>query len=184
MHFAVKFRDGSSSTTEQFPNVLLVQDNWDDYGYRTTFNATLHASPEDEVDLGVVKILNRTQKGGYTPLPDEPFQTLGSEYCSLGGTLDYYEELFKRGRQIYQPYLEGLSDVAFSDDIKAKFEDLEGYRVSLLRFSGAERTIADASRLFARHAAPVKRRGGGSLVKFKTKVASEANSAFRRAVSS
>ena len=176
MHFAVKFRDGHNSTTARFPNVLLAQDNWDDYGYKTTFNATLYVSPEDEIDLGVVKILNHAQMGGYTPLPREPFETLGNEYCSLGGTLDYYEELFKRGRQIYQPYLEGLGDVAFSDDVRARFEDLEGYKVSLLRFTASERTIADASKLFTRHVVPPRRRSGGHLVKFKTSVASEANS--------
>ena len=74
MHFAVKFRDGHNSTTARFPNVLLAQDNWDDYGYKTTFNATLYVSPEDEIDLGVVKILNHAQMGGGTPLPREPFE--------------------------------------------------------------------------------------------------------------
>ena len=175
MHFVVKFRVGRTRT-RHFPHVLLIQDNWDDYGYKTTFQAILRLSAEDEVELGHVKILKQDQTGDYTPMPRKPFEALGDEYCSFGGTLEYYEELFKRGQQIYQPYLEGLGDVAFSDDVKARFEDLEGYRTSLLRFSGAERTIADASRLFARKAPRAKRRGRGFLVKFKTRVADQANS--------
>ena len=176
MEFVVKFREGNSPTAGQFPHVVLVQDNWDDYGYKTTFSATLKLSAEDELELGNLKILRLAQQGGYTPMPRVAFQSLGPDYCSLGGTLDYYELLFKQGRPIYRTYLEALGDVTFNDDIKARFEDLEGYKVSLLRFSGAERTIADAARLFARDAPATKRRGGGFLMKFKTRVAVEANS--------
>lgn len=175
MQFVVRFINGRSPTADQFPHAVLVQNNWDDYGYKTTFNATLKLSAQNEIELGNLKILRSDQQGGYTPMPRDAFETLGPDYCSLGGTLDYYEELFKQGRQIYQAYLAALRDVTFSDDVKARFEDLEGFKVSLLRFGGAERTIADATRLFARHAPAAKRRGGGFLVKFKTNVADEAN---------
>ena len=104
-------------------------------------------------------------------MPHQPFQDLGPDYCSLGGSLDYYEQLFKCGRKIYLPYLRGLGDVTFSDDVKAEFEDLEGYEVSLLRFSGSQRTIADAAKLFASTAPVRKRRSAGFKVKFKTTVA-------------
>ena len=133
MEFVVKFREGNSPTAGQFPHVVLVQDNWDDYGYKTTFSATLKLSAEDELELGNLKILRLAQQGGYTPMPRVAFQSLGPDYCSLGGTLDYYELLFKQGRPIYRTYLEALGDVTFNDDIKARFEDLEGYKVSLLR---------------------------------------------------
>jgi hypothetical protein len=176
MQFVVEFREGHRAATPAFPHVVLVQDNWDDYGYKTTFSSTLKLSAEEKIDLGNLKILKADQHGGYTPMPRQPFESLGPEYCSLGGTLEYYEELFKRGGNIYRPYLRALGDVAYSDDVKARFEDLEGYKVSLLRFGGAERTIADASRLFRRQTPPIKRRGSGFLVKFKTSVAWDANS--------
>jgi predicted ATPase len=176
MWFVVKFREGRSrTTTDEYPHVMLVQDNWDDYGYRTTFRATLHLTSDESVDLGNVKILHRAQTEGYTPMPRQAFQDLGSDYCSLGDNLGYYEELFKRGRQIYRPYLRGLGDVAYSDEVRAAFEDLEGYKVSLLRFSGSERTIADAAKLFARAKPVSKRRSAGFKVKFKTQVAHDAN---------
>jgi ABC-type transport system involved in cytochrome c biogenesis ATPase subunit len=172
--FIVELRTGKSSTTKNYPYVRLAQDNWDDYGYKTTFYATLFLAKGDEVDLGTVKIMHEAQTGGYTDLPREPFEQLGPAFCSLGGELDYYEKLFKLGRSTYHAYLRGLSDAAYSDDVRAKFEDLEGYKVSLLRFSGAERTIADVHKLFS--ATKVRKSGSGFQVKLKTRVASGANS--------
>lgn len=167
-------RTGKSPTTKDYPHVELVQDNWDDYGYKTTFSATLHLTKSEEINLGTVKIMQETQTEGYTELPREAFEHLGPGFCSLGGDLDYYEKLFKLGRPTYHAYLRGLSDAAYSDDIRARFEDLEGYKVSLLRFSGAERTIADARKLFS--ATKVRKSGSGFQVKLETRVAPGANS--------
>lgn len=177
MWFVVKFRERRSPTTQDFPYVVLTQDNWDDYGYRTTFSATLHLSPDESLELGTVKILRKGEAGGFTPMPNVPFESLGPEYCSLGQSLDYYEQLFKLGRSVYHGFLRGLRDVAYNDQIRADFEDLEGFSVSLLRFSGAERTILDAAKLFTRTTVPLRRRrSNGFKFKFKTRVASTANS--------
>ncbi len=160
---------------QTFPHVVLVQDNWDDYGYKTTFEATLHLSADDKIDLGNLKIMRRDQQGGFTEMPAGEFEELTDVYASLGADLDYYETLYKQGRDVYNSFLGGLRDVAFDDDAKAGVEDLEGYRVSLLRFGGAERTIIDASKLFRTTKLPTKRRSAGFMVKFKTKVARSAN---------
>ncbi len=178
MKFLVKFIDGRYPKTSKYPHVVLVQDNWDDYGYRTTFQATLHLSEEEELSLGNIKILHEDQTGGFTPMPKRPFQELGPGYCSLGGNLDYYEQLFKCKRSVSMAYLRGLGDVTYNDDIKSEFEDLEGYAVSVLRFSGAERTIRDARKLFdgTKPKSKPRRRRRGFKVKFKTRVARLANS--------
>lgn len=176
MWFVVQFREGRSHTVDEYPHVVLVQDNWDDYGYKTTFHVTLHISADDPVELGNIKIIQAERTGGYTDMPRRPFEALGEGYGSLGADLDYYETLYKLGRTIFRPYLRGLRDVAFNDEYKAAVEDLEAYRVSMLRFSGAERTIVDASKLLRAPALLIKRRGSGFRVKFKTKVAEAANS--------
>jgi glycosyltransferase involved in cell wall biosynthesis len=160
----------------EYPHVVLVRDNWDDYGYKTTFQSTLHLSADQTIDLGSLKIMRRDQQSGSTEMPAEPFDELGEQYASLGADLDYYETLYKLGRAVFRPYFNGLRDIAFDDDAKAGVEDLEGFRVSLLRFSGAERTIVDATKLLKAITAPVKRRSAGFKVKFKTKVARSANS--------
>jgi putative AbiEii toxin of type IV toxin-antitoxin system len=171
--FVVQRKD--AAIPADYPYVILVRDGWDDYGYRTTFQATLHLAANDKIDLGSLKIMRRDQRGGATEMPSGPFESLDEIYASLGADLDYYETLYKLGRTIFRPYLRGLRDVAFDDDAKAGVEDLEGFRVSLLRFSGAERTILDATKLLKANNAPTKRRSAGFKVKFKTRVAQSAN---------
>ena len=165
----------SKISRSKLPYVVLEKDNWDDYGYKTTFKATFWRSANDSVDLGSIKILKLGQIGGYTPMPEKPFEALGPDYCSVGVDLGYYEKLFKLGASVYRPYLEGIADVAYSDEIRAKFEDLEGYRVSLLRFSGEERTIMVAARLFASATPMTRKKGKGFVVRFKTTLADRAN---------
>ncbi|KVW05860.1 hypothetical protein WK91_34575 [Burkholderia cepacia] len=136
----------------------------------------LHRSADEVIELGNVKIIEANRTGGYTAMPRRPFTQLSENHASLGASLEYYETLYKLGRDVFQPFLEGLRDVAFSDEAKAAVEDTEGYRVSMLRFGGAERTIADAARLLRAPTLPIRRRSAGFRVKFKTRVATTANS--------
>lgn len=171
VRFVVDFRDGKSAKTKHYPHVVLVQDNWDDYGYKSTFHVVLHLSENKKIDLGNIKIIQDDRDGGYTEMPRKPFKRLSDGFASLGADLDYYETLYKLGRDVFEPYFEGLRDIAFDDEAKARVEDTEGYRVSLLRFGGAERTIADATRLLRAAAHRPKRRHAGFLINFKTSVA-------------
>jgi len=176
MRFVVKFRSGDSPATNRFPHAVLVQDNWDDYGYKTTFQVTVHMSADERYDLGIIKIIEKDRTSGYTEMPKRPFTELPAGYASLGADLDYYETIYKLGRDIFEPYFRGLRDVAFNDEIKANVEDSEAYQVSLMRFSGAKRTIIDAARLLSASAPPVKRRSAGFKVKFKARVARDSSS--------
>jgi len=175
MRFVVKFRSGDSPKTNRYPHAVLVQDNWDDYGYKTTFHVTLHISPNESYDLGNIKIIEARRTSGYTKMPKRPFKELSTGHASLGADLDYYETIYKLGRNVFEPYLRGLRDVAFDDEIKAGIEDSEAYRVSLMRFSGAERTLGDAARLLRAPTRPTKRRNAGFRVRFKTQVARRSN---------
>lgn len=175
MRFIVNFRSEESPRINRYPHAVLVQDNWDDYGYKTTFQVTLHMSADESYDLGSIKIIEKDRSSGYTRMPRKPFDELPVGYASLAADLHYYETLYKLGRDVFEPYLKGLRDVAFDDEIKASVEDSEAYRVSLLRFSGAERTINDATRLLRAPTMPTKRRGTGFRFKFKTQVARGAN---------
>ncbi|WP_323032428.1 hypothetical protein [Paracoccus sp. (in: a-proteobacteria)] len=154
---------------------MLVQDNWDDYGYKTTFHVTLHMAADESYDLGSIKIIEIGRTSGYTEMPKRPFEELPVGHASLGADLDYYEAIYKLGRDVFEPYLRGLRDVAFDDDVKASVEDSEAYQVSMLRFSGAKRTIDDAARLLRAPTLPTKRRSAGFKVKFKTRVAPNSN---------
>ena len=177
MRFVVKFREGESPTTNRYPHAVLVQDNWDDYGYKSTFNVVLHLSADEAIWIRENKdSIQANRTGGYTEMPRRPFEQLSESYASLGADLEYYETLYKLGRDGFRPFLEGLRDIALSDNAKAAVEDTEGYRVSMLRFGGAERTIADAARLLRAPTLPTKRRSAGFHATMKTRVARNANS--------
>lgn len=175
MRFIVKSARDANPSLKRYPYVILTRDNWDDFGYKTTFYAELFLTSSKSQELGVVKIVNVTQTSGQTRLPETSFTHLSSKHASLGGDLDYYEALYKLGPEIYIPYLEGMRDIAFDDGAKATVEDIEAYRVSLLRFSGAKQTIDDASRLFhvksvTRKSLSAKRKNAGFRIEFKTRV--------------
>ena len=76
MKFVVKFRSGDSPTTNRYPHAVLIQDNWDDYGYKTTFHVTLHMSADESYDLGNIKIIEAGRTSGYTEVPKRPFGAL------------------------------------------------------------------------------------------------------------
>lgn len=97
----------------------LVRDNWDDFGYETTFE--LHfPSAKDLIELGLVKIGMR----GMVPKPGKAFRTslermfesLGSDYFSVGQDYTYYEKLVSIvGPVEARAVLAQLGDVAADD---------------------------------------------------------------------
>ena len=167
MRFYILTKKSKLPSRPQFPYATLKADDWDDYGYRTTYEAVIHTSHDTSVDLGAMKILEIDQTSGSTPMPKSPFRSLGANFCSLGHSLEYYETLYKLGPALREAYLRALGDVAWDELRRAEFEDLEGYRVSLLRFSGAERLVEEAARFLrqTKKSLPSKRRGFAFNVK-------------------
>lgn len=147
MRFLVR-KNRSSLRPTHFPLAALQRSNWDDYGFKTTFTVTLHLSPTEIYELEEVKILHRLQTEGRTPVPDGRFDELDADYCSLGQSMTYYEQLNSLGEDIYRPFLEGLRDAAFSQAIRSEFEDHEGFQSSLMRFDAASQVLAEAPALF------------------------------------
>ena len=168
MKFYLIDKSNSPPSRPKYPYTTLTWNNWDDYGYRTSFEVTVYLSIDEFIEVGRVKILNRQQEGGKTRFPRKRFDALDSNYCSLGDSLDYYEGIANFGPKLSREYLTSLRDVVFDDDIRAEFEDLEGYKVSLLRFSGAERLIDNAERLFTSPVRPRFQKRRGFSIKFKT----------------
>lgn len=173
MDFVVQAKPGQGKKRRKYPYVVLVPDNWDDYGYKSSFEATLHVSAGDSVELGTVKIIKEGQDGGYTKLPNS-FEALGEGYCSLGQHMDYYKELLKRGQQIYRPLLTGLGDAAFDEKVRYKFEEMVGFQVSLTRFAGDIVTKAHA--LFQGTRPRQRSTEKGFEVNFRTRIAPESDS--------
>ncbi|WP_144118308.1 AAA family ATPase [Catellatospora sichuanensis] len=149
--------------------VVLVRDNWNDYGYVTTFRLHLYLSASQApVDVGSVKILHRDQTGGMTPL-DVRFTQLTPGYCSLGQSLSYYENLHQAGTDVRDAVLAGLRDIAADPTIADSFSEHPGFRKSLERTGSATRAIHDAAALLA-NTADAQQPGAPMTLPFRTTV--------------
>ncbi|WP_454843546.1 AAA family ATPase [Rahnella aceris] len=175
MYFFVrKYDEVNIDTPTVYPHAILHQDNWDDFGYKTTFYVKVFKTKNEEVDLGVVKILHIQQEMGFTPIVVNEFESLTNEFCSLGGDLDYYIKLFNLGEDIYTDYLQSINDVTINKTIKLRFESTEGYKVSLLRFNNIEAVMKDAETLFkVKNKSFIQREKNGINFTFTTKLGSK-----------
>jgi AAA domain, putative AbiEii toxin, Type IV TA system len=137
MQHSLKLYFGYRSSSELHPPyVRLMPDNWDDFGYKTSFNAWLKlADDEKETDLGGVKILKLGEV--YTRITGR-HEALGHDFCSLGQTLAYYERLDQLKSEDRVEILSKLRDVTYDRAIRSPFADDPGFERSLLRFSEAQ----------------------------------------------
>lgn len=139
----VRYRQSTAS--EVLPRVSLTTNTWDDYGFKTTFNAVFHSAKGESTDLGWVKIL---QRGAVRTQLEPSFERLGDSYCSLGGDPDYYRRLAALDSPVAEAILGALRDVAVDEQIRASFENEAGFATSLLRFQEARDAIEEGAKLF------------------------------------
>ena len=138
--------------------IHLEPDNWDDYGFVTGFNVTLHpiSSPKKEIEIGFVKILKKSQKPSSRTqsktldlLREDDlleFELLPKSYCSLGQGEEFYQILMEQGDDFVEEYSAAMNDVYCDLEIGHKFEEEEGFSTSLLRNSAAAALYAPLSK--------------------------------------
>ncbi|WCT05935.1 AAA family ATPase [Rhodococcus qingshengii] len=136
------FPDGA-----KFPCIVLHSDNWDDFGYKTMYNAELYATANGLSSLGSVKIMRfgmNAEEAKSTNLPIGALQ-LGDEYCSLGQATSYYETLSAQlSATDLRTYLQDIRDVVADDERRQRFSSEDAFDTSLLREGGARRALTDA----------------------------------------
>ncbi len=143
MRFFVQSYGANRPQHASYPFVVLTNDYWDDYSYKTLFHVVIYLSKIKTVDLRNVKILQLNQESGRTEVGRE-FDFLDDSYCSLGQELAYYESLLTLPEGIRNEYLTALRDAAADASIRKRFEHEEGFATSLLRWGTAERALEDA----------------------------------------
>lgn len=111
---------------------FLMQDNWDDFGFKTSF--TLYYTDRNTKirQIGYLKIMKKGMEDGWTETPKK-FESLPNEFCSLGNDQNYYEELMLLPNFIRSKILDGLRDCVNNQDIFQEFEQEKAMRKSLLR---------------------------------------------------
>ncbi|MGW1365004.1 AbiJ-related protein [Streptomyces chartreusis] len=120
---------------------FLVRDNWDDYGFKTTFQLLCVDADGEIREIGAVKIGRFGMAApASTPLPDD-FETLNGDFFSLGLRDTYYDRLRELGGELQRTVLRALNDVSFDLDLfsRARAESVTG--TSLLRTVSADTAI-------------------------------------------
>ncbi|EPF10542.1 hypothetical protein ICA_03053 [Bacillus cereus BAG1O-3] len=120
---------GTRRTKEGFH---LVRDNWNDFGFYTLYNLFYLDSNLNETEIGYVKIGYKGQEEGPTDL-QTTFDSVPSNYFSLGQSVDYYKELRNLGDDIRMDCLKGLNDLAYLKDMYEEVLEEKVLETSLLR---------------------------------------------------
>jgi len=111
----------------------LLWNNWDDYGFQTTFDMHFVNSLGEEKSIGRVCITSKGLTEGNVEFDETKFNQLPDEYCSLGQGQGYYEELMGLTKKDREAILIGLRDCAFQPDIFNEFKSEISVQTSLLR---------------------------------------------------
>ncbi|WP_407550127.1 AAA family ATPase [Streptomyces sp. Pv4-95] len=113
--------------------VVLVADDWDDFGFRTGYTLWYRDS-QTQTNLGFVKIAVAGQEDGPSPIRAGVYDgSPPGELFSLGQSDRYYDNIKKLGHERREGILRGLSDVAFNPDLLETAMQYSVTRSSLLR---------------------------------------------------
>lgn len=105
----------------KFPSFVLVVDHWDDYGVESRFELFYYESKEGYTHIGPLKIINvkqeytdsEHQKYRVRDLMEDSFYSLGeNDFCSIGQTQEYYDNLKQNFPKKYLSILWALKDCA------------------------------------------------------------------------
>ena len=121
--------------------ILLRKDNWDDFGYKTTFHASYCDREGVEHELGTVKIgmANMTtddNTGRVSDYLSSEFDSLENDryiFFSLWQTAEAYKRVLESEKKCGFKILESLHDIAYSPSFYDTFKEEDVMRASLFR---------------------------------------------------
>ncbi|MFF5931613.1 AAA family ATPase [Streptomyces hydrogenans] len=127
--------------------LVLEADNWDDFGYRTTYSLW-YRTPALVLDLGLVKIAVPGQEPGSATFESGSYpHGLPGDFFSLGQTDLYYDKIRKLGPRKRSEILEDLRDLAYFPGRLDAAEQHQVTRTSLLRSVQAQTVRAQFNRI-------------------------------------
>ncbi|WP_222933269.1 AAA family ATPase [Pseudomonas prosekii] len=131
----VKLSLRGSFSQRAFNTAVLLPDNWDDYGYKTSFSLTVYDGEGAALLVGNVKIAYIGQVEGWSEdkVPDS-FNRLSDDFYSLGQDADYYQNLVNNlNPLVMHEILEALGDVAYLPQRLHRAAQEKVFTSSLLR---------------------------------------------------
>lgn len=129
-----------------FPCFTYSLDTWDDFGYKTQYSIEYISENEEIISIGRAKFLNKEKTDGELP---DVFTSLNDNYCSLGQSNSYYENLRSSlSLDIANIYLEAVNDLAINRGMVPNFESTPGYQNSVIRSSEAQKALREGAKIF------------------------------------
>lgn len=116
--------------------VFLIYDDWDDYGFGTTFGITVFDENGQQHDLPRLKIgfLGQTTSVKTYSLFGEPFSNLPDNFFTLCHSVEFYQQLYTDFSEEWRKeFLDALNDVVWRPELIEVVNEEEVFRTSLLR---------------------------------------------------
>lgn len=117
--------------------IFLIKDNWNDFGFYTTFDLVVFGLDGKKIDLGLLRLAYRNQKEGPNEHPyyklEKNINKLGANYFSLGGNLDYYKKLMNLPSDFRNRLLKSLNDIVYNERVVDSLFEEDVFKESLLR---------------------------------------------------
>ena len=116
-------------------SIFLVEDNWNDHGFYTTFSLIIFDDQEVKHEIGYVQIALKGQKENerISSKIAECDTVLSDAFFSLGGSEDYYERVSKISKSVRNNVLNALNDIVSNPSKIEELKNEEVFEKSLLR---------------------------------------------------
>jgi predicted ATPase len=129
----VKYRGTVPNTGRSV--AFLLEDNWDDYSFKTTFSLIVFDENGKQTPIGSVKIgIVGFEKGWVSEKISDAFPHLPESVFSLGQDEDYYKNIRQSlSKELGDQLLTKLNDIAFSKQAYTIALNESVFKTSLLR---------------------------------------------------
>jgi predicted ATPase len=110
MQFLIYHGRNAPMNRLDYPYVSLYQDNWNDFGWRCRFLATLHRGEDQLIELGPLRISADGHEFHLQGLPTV-LDKLPARSASLGESIAYYRRLRDLPRKLRSAYVTAIRDI-------------------------------------------------------------------------
>ena len=125
----------SSGFVQEKDVMVLIPQKWDDYRFKTTFEAKYINKEGTNIDLGTIKIgKNGLDSGWVKDYLEDSFVNLSSDFFSLWQSAESYQKVRKIEEKYDLNVFEDLNDMAYNLSLLEKYENQSVVISSLLRF--------------------------------------------------
>ena len=115
--------------------IVLKPESWDDYHYKTLFEATYINKEGENINLGSVKIgKNKLPEGYVKDYLEKTFTELSEDFFSVWQSAESYQKVKEVDDKYDINVFETLHDIAFDLSLLSKYENERVVIDSLLRF--------------------------------------------------